>query len=73
MPETLSNIQEDTQHWSNDQGLVITGSQGLRVVNAIYRGMLGEDYRVAGRKIGRRWAEVTREDTSLTMVASQEQ
>lgn len=73
MGDSLTNIQSDARHYANDANLVITSAEGLRIANLIYQGMLTDGFRLGGVKIGRRWPEATREDTSLTSVASQEQ
>lgn len=73
MADTLANIQEDYRHWVNVRNADIESGQGLRVFNAIYQGMFSEEFLLLGIKIGRRWPEATREDTSLTMVAGTEQ
>ena len=73
MGDSLTNIQSDARHYANDFALTLTSGQGLRNANLIYQGMLTEDFRLGGVKIGRRWPEATREDTSLTSVADQEQ
>lgn len=73
MTDTLTNIQTDVRHWADDGDLDLTTAANLRIANQIYLGMCTPGFIVGGIKIGRRWPEVTREDTSLTMVVSQEQ
>ena len=73
MADTLTNIQTDIRFWADDDNLTVTSGANLRAFNTVYEGMLTPDYRLMGVKIGRRWPEVTREDTSLTMVIGQEQ
>ena len=72
MADTLTNIETDVQFWADDTALSITSGVNLRLFNTVYQGMFSPDYIVFGVKIGRRWPEATREDTSLTMVAGQE-
>lgn len=71
--ETLSDLQDDIRFWTNDSALTITSGTNLRVFNIVYQGMLSPDYSLLGVKIGRRWPERVREDTSLTMVVGTEQ
>ena len=71
--ETLTNIQTDFRTWANASNQSLTSGANLRLFNQIFRGMCSPGYSLLGRKIGRRWPEFTRENTSLTSVASQEQ
>ncbi|KKL74612.1 hypothetical protein LCGC14_2063120, partial [marine sediment metagenome] len=73
MADTLTNIQTDVRFYANESDINLTTGINLRISNAMYRAMGTPGYRHRGVKIGRRWKEFTREDTSLTMVASQEQ
>ena len=74
MAETLTNIQTDARFWANDSLLDITSNaDNLRIFNMIYQGFSNPEFDLLGVKIGRRWPEFTQEDTSLTMVVSQEQ
>jgi len=72
MVDTLTNIQTDVRFWADYSDLVITSGDNLRIFNTVYQGMFSPEYTVYGVKIGRRWPEATREDTSLTMVVGQE-
>ena len=69
MSDTLTNIQTDARFWASDRELVITTGDNLRIANQIYQGMLSVDFKFLGVDIGRRWPEVTREDTSITFTA----
>jgi len=74
MAETLTNIQTDARFWANDSLLDITSNaDNLRIFNMIYQGFANPEFYLFGVKLGRRWPEFTQEDTSLTMVVSQEQ
>lgn len=74
MADSLTNIQTDARFWANDGQLdIISDSAGLRLFNMAYQGLCTPDFKLLGVSIGRRWPETTREDTSLTMVVSQEQ
>ena len=72
MSDTLTNIQTDARFWASDRELTLTTGDNLRIANGIYQGMLTPGYKFLGVSIGRRWPEVTRQDTSLTMVVGQE-
>lgn len=74
MGDTLLNLQPITRFFALDSDLVITSGEGLAVSNLVYQGMLTPDYRLAGvLNVGRRWPEVTREDTSITTTVGVEQ
>jgi hypothetical protein len=75
MAETLANIETDVQFYANDRRLTITSGDHLRIANLIYQGFLTPDFRMPGTniKIGRRWPEVTQEDTSITTTVGTEQ
>ena len=72
MVDTLTNIQTDARFYANDSALTITSGDGLRIFNLVYQGMFSPGFIMRDVKVGRRWPEATREDTSLTMVAGQE-
>lgn len=73
MVDTLINIQSDFRFWADAESEILTTGTNLRIFNTVYQGMFSPDYMLLGVNIGRRWPEGTREDTSLTMVVSQEQ
>jgi len=72
MSSILSDIQTLVRHYSNDSSLTITSGVGLDVANLIYQGLCSPDFRLMGFHIGRRWPNVTREDTSIITTASTE-
>jgi len=72
MSSILSDIQTLVRHYSNDSSLTITSGVGLNVANLIYQGVCSPDFKLMGQHIGRRWPNVTREDTSITTTASTE-
>ena len=70
MATTLTNIQSDVRFYANDSVIDLTTAADLRRVNAIYHGMFSPGWEVfPGLRIGMRWAEQTREDTSLSTTA----
>ena len=73
MPETLANIQELARNYADDSNLAITSGKGLKVANQIYQGMFTENYKILGNKIGRRWPEATRLNTTISTVVDVEE
>lgn len=73
MATTLTNIQTDVRFWADNDSLSITSGTNLRIFNQTYQSMFSPDFTMFGVRIGRRWQEATREDTSLTMVVGTEQ
>lgn len=73
MAETLTNLQTDVRFWTDQDNLTITAGTNLRMFNQVYQGLFTPDYKMFGVRVGRRWPEATREDTSVTMVVGQEQ
>jgi len=70
MATTVGTIQTWARFYSNDQTLLLTGATDIEIFNFVYAGMFDPDYELAGVKIGRRWAEGTQEDSSLSTTAS---
>jgi len=67
---TLDNIQTDVQFYAGDSALSITSGNNLRVVNDTYQGLCTPGWgMVPGQPIGRRWPELSQEDTSLSTTA----
>lgn len=73
MADTLANIQTDARLWADDSQLTLTSGDGLRVFNLVYQGLMNPEFEMAGIKVGRRWPEASRQDTSLTMVVGTEE
>ena len=71
MATSLTNIQTDVRFWAQDADLVITSGDGLRRANEVYQGIFTPGYELLGIKVGMRWPERIREDTSLVTTAAQ--
>lgn len=70
MPESRSTLQTNIRFWANNSSEVIASGDGKIAFDQVYLGMFNPNYKILGARVGRRWAERTRENTSLTMVAS---
>ena len=66
MATTLTNVQTDVRFWVQDADLVITSGDGLRRANEVYQGVFTPGYSLLDMKIGMRWPERIRENTSLS-------
>lgn len=73
MASTLTNVQEGVRFHAKARNLVITSGQGLLVANQVLDAMCSPDGEVVGKRVGRRWRELTVEDTSLVTVLDQEE
>lgn len=73
MGSTLTNVQELARFHAKARNLTLTSGQGLLVANQVLDAMCSPDGKVVGQRVGRRWRELTVDDTSLTTVASQEE
>jgi len=72
MADTRTNIQTAARTYADDTSLDLTTGDGKVLFDEVYLGFFNPTYKIAGRSIGRRWPERTREDTSLTMVVGDE-
>ena len=72
MATTLANLQIDARFHANDSELDLTGAAALRIVNLVYQSLCTPGGTLGGRRIGRRWPELIRQNTSLTTTAGTE-